>query len=262
MIGERKVAPTNEGAYMGEDYEGMTYYYTPEDAFCPYLNPTREVFDHAPRPFVMFNIIDESEFGVEMAMGRNVIARPHEWSATQLKEIRRLDRLFDQARTSSLVMPGSHMTIEEMRRLGDLHFEHYNFQDADINAFLRYAAGRELLVIETVVNGEVVLVDVSVTVPERNEVCGIFCNWNPKYKRLSPGIYACVLAARDVESRWGVKYNIGQEYTYKQKVATGYEKTYGVALVPDGHPLLLDASEKNPIMAFRRDDLNKVMRGA
>jgi hypothetical protein len=245
---------------MAEEYDGATYYYTPDDAFCPYLNPTREVFDRAPQPFFMFNIVEESPFGVEMVGGRNVIVRPHEWSPEQTKEVRRLDRLFQSAQKTTRVVPGHEMTVEELRRLGGAHFERYGFHAEDLEAFQRYAHQRELLVVEVLIDGEPVFVDVSVTVPEKNEVCGVFCDWSRKFQRLSPGIYACVVAAREIEERWGARYNVGHEYRYKRKIATAFEKTYGVALVPEGHALLAMPSETNPVNSFRREDLNQVMR--
>ncbi|HEX4999932.1 MAG TPA: hypothetical protein VFY29_17055 [Terriglobia bacterium] len=260
MIMQRRTSVSGQTSFMAEDYQGITYYYTPEDALCPYLNPSPEVFEQAPRPFFMFNIVEDSPFGVEMATGRNVIMRPHEWNTDQLKEVRRLDRLFDGARIFSTLIPGNEMTVGELAALGGAHFERYEFRREDLEAFLRFSERRQLLIIEGRIDGHVVFVDLSVTVEENNEVCGIFCNWNRAFSRISPGIYACVAAARESDQRWGVRYNVGHEYQYKRRLATAFERTYGVALVPDGHAILLDQGELNPIMSFRPEDVNRIMR--
>ena len=91
-------------------------------------------------------------------------------------------------------------------------------------------------------NGDLVLTDVSILLPDRHQVYGSFCQWNYDYKNRSPGIYACLLV-----SRWAYRngyryYNLGPvgDYSYKGLFVTDFEPIYAIALTDPDHPLAQD----------------------
>ena len=75
---------------------------------------------------------------------------------------------------------------------------------------------------------------------------------------ISPGIYACILAAEETERRGLGRYNLGIEYPYKLSMATSLETTYGVAKLPPSHPFLDDPT--GPAAVFGREQINQFTR--
>jgi arginyl-tRNA--protein-N-Asp/Glu arginylyltransferase len=97
--------------------------------------------------------------------------------------------------------------------------------------------------------------------PERNQVYGSFCQWNPDYRNRSPGIYACLLAARWTAKNNYRYYNLGPvgDYGYKSLFVTDFEPIYGLALTDLDHALALD--ETSPLHTdFKRSEWNQIYR--
>jgi len=106
-----------------------------------------------------------------------------------------------------------------------------------------------------------VLSDVSMLLPERSQVYGSFCQWNLAYKNRSPGIYACLLAARWTAKHGYQYYNLGPvgDYGYKSLFVTDLEPIYGLAMTDPDHPLALDLS--SPLHTdFKPSEWNQVYR--
>ena len=120
----------------------------------------------------------------------------------------------------------------------------------------------EVLILRmTAPNGELVLTDVSVVLPEYNQVYGSFCQWNRDYKNKSPGIYACLLASRWTAEHGYKNYNLGPvgDYGYKSLFVTEQEPIYAIGLVDPDHPLALDMT--SPIHTdFKPEDINCIYR--
>jgi hypothetical protein len=111
--------------------------------------------------------------------------------------------------------------------------------------------------------GGLVLTDVSILLPANNQVYGSFCQWNRAHKNRSPGLYACLLAARWAAKNGFRYYNLGPvgDYGYKSLFVTDLEPIYGIALCDPQHPLALD--ETSPVHTdFCWDEVNQIYRPA
>jgi hypothetical protein len=109
--------------------------------------------------------------------------------------------------------------------------------------------------------GETVLTDVSVIMPERGQVYGSFCQWNPAFRNDSPGLYACLLAAQWTYDQGYETYNLGPvgDYPYKSLFVNDVEPIYSLAICPPEHALMRDAG--SPLWAdFEVSDWNRLER--
>src|SRR5262249_19530623 len=87
--------------------------------------------------------------------------------------------------------------------------------------------------------GELALTDVSILLPQYDQVYGSFCQWNPTFQSRSPGLFACLLAARWAAENNYPYYNLGPvgDYEYKSLFVTHHEPIYSLALTYP-HPRL------------------------
>ena len=125
-----------------------------------------------------------------------------------------------------------------------------------------YIQDLDVLVIQVhAPNGDLVLTDVSILLPKRQQVYGSFCQWNRDYKNKSPGIYACLLASRWTQKAGYAYYNLGPvgDYGYKALFVTDHEPIFALAMTDADHPLALDPT--SPLHTdFKREDWNQVYR--
>jgi hypothetical protein len=143
------------------------------------------------------------------------------------------------------VVAGNTLTIEDIYEWGGVHFETYYIHSDEVAGFVDYIQNLEVLVIRAFSEeGDLVLTDVSILLPERKQVYGSFCQWNPDYKNKSPGIFACLLA-----SKWALNngyhfYNLGpvDDYGYKALFVTDFEPIFALAMTDKDHPLALDTT--------------------
>lgn len=99
------------------------------------------------------------------------------------------------------VIAGSDLDFDDIYEWGGEHFENCFIDDGEIEGFVDYIQDLDILRIQVYdPDGELVLNDVSIIMPEINQLYGSFCQWNRAYKNRSPSMYACLLA-----SRWAVK---------------------------------------------------------
>jgi len=227
-------------------HNGIDYYTTRWDALCPYIDVSEEMFACAKRPLIIYGLPLDSEYGVPITdqYGLVDVKSVDFWAdARRQRKFREISKRFNAFHIERSVIPGRDLNLADMLEMGGEHFEKCEIATDEVEGFLDYVRELDVLVIRCVdAEGEKVFTDVSILMPKIEQVYGSFCQWNEKYRSRSPGLYACIAACewgRDNGYRY---YNLGPvgDYPYKELFVTDFEPIYGLALVPDGHPLWND----------------------
>jgi len=251
-----------------ESYHGEILYYTNRwDALCPYIDVTQDMLNIARKPFIVYALPPDGAYGVPINDQYGLVhtASPAFWQdPRRVRKFGDLDKLFRNFHYSEDTIAGCELSVDDMYEMGSEHFASYHIHDMEVEGFIDYVRKLEVLVLRVHAdNGDLVLTDVSILMPERDQVYGSFCQWNRDYKNRSPGIYACLLA-----SRWAAKnsyryYNLGPvgDYGYKSLFVTDYEPIYALALTEHDHPLALDTT--SPLHTdFKPGEWNQIHRSA
>jgi hypothetical protein len=246
-------------------HEDILYYTSRWDALCPYIDVTPEMLVMAQKPFIVYAVPPESPYGVPIndKYGLVNVAAPDFWTEPRRqRKFKELEKLCRKLTVTETVMAGHLLTIDEIYEMGRVHFENYYIHPNEVDGFVDYIQTLDVLIIRAFSEeGDLVLTDVSILLPERNQVYGSFCQWNPLYKNRSPGIFACLLA-----SKWAAKngyqfYNLGpvDDYGYKALFVTDFEPIFAIAVTDKAHPLALDMT--SPLHTdFTPDVWNRVNR--
>jgi len=246
-------------------HDEIMYYTTRWDGLCPYIDVSEEMLSAAPRPFVVYAIPPDSQYGVPINDKYGLVDTAADGFWTEPRRMRKFRELDNQYKTftyKETVVPGSELTVDDMFEMGGEHFGTYEIDDREIEGFIDYVRSLDVLIL-TVHDalGELVLTDVSILLPKYNQVYGSFCQWNRAFKNRSPGIYACLQA-----SRWAAKngyryYNLGpvDDYGYKSLFVTDFEPIYALVLTELDHSLMLDPT--SPIhIDFKPEQINQIYR--
>jgi hypothetical protein len=246
-------------------HEDILYYTSRWDALCPYINVTPEMLQMAAKPFIVYALPPESPYGVPIndKYGLVDVAADGFWTEPRRqRKFKELEKLCKCLTVTESVVPGHTLSIEDVYEMGGVHFEAYYIHPEEVAGFVDYIQNLDVLIIRAFSEkGDLVLTDVSILLPERKQVYGSFCQWNPLYKNRSPGIFACLLA-----SKWAAKngyhcYNLGpvDDYGYKALFVTHFEPIFAVAMTDENHPLALDT--KSPLHTdFSPDVWNQIKR--
>ena len=246
-------------------HEDILYYTSRWDALCPYIDVTPEMLQMAAKPFIVYAVPPESPYGVPIndKYGLVDVAAEGFWTEPRRqRKFKELEKLCKRLTVTEIVVPGHTLTIENVYEMGGVHFDAYYIHPEEVAGFVDYIQNLEVLIIRAFSEeGDLVLTDVSILLPERKQVYGSFCQWNPLYKNRSPGIFACLLA-----SKWAAKnsyhfYNLGpvDDYGYKALFVTHFEPIFAVAMTDENHPLALDKS--SPLHTdFKPHVWNKIYR--
>ena len=229
-------------------HEDILYYTSRWDALCPYIDVTQEMLSMAAKPFIVYAVPPESPYGVPIKdrYGLVNVAAEGFWTEPRRKrKFKELEKLCKRLTVTETVVAGHTLKFEDIYEWGGDHFETYFIHPDEVVGFVDYVQNLNVLVIRAFSEeGDLVLTDVSILLPERNQVYGSFCQWNSAYKNKSPGIFACLLA-----SKWAFKndykfYNLGpvDDYDYKALFVTDFEPIFAVAMTCEDHPLALDKS--------------------
>lgn len=249
-----------------ESYHEETLYYTTRwDALCPYVDVSPEMLHMAKKPFIVYAVPPESPYGVPINDKYGLVhaADPEFWiEPRRQRKFKELEKLCKDLVTSIAVIPGNHFTAEDIFALGGEHFANYYIHDQEVEGFVDYIRDLEVLVIQVhAPNGDLVLTDVSILLPERQQVYGSFCQWNRDYKNKSPGIYACLLASKWTAENGYKFYNLGpvDDYGYKALFVTDFEPIFALAMTSPDHPLALDTT--SPLHTdFKPEVWNRIRR--
>lgn len=249
-----------------ESYHDDLLYYTSRwDALCPYVEVTEEMLASVPRPFIVYALPPDSPFGVPINDKYGLVevsSEIFEKDERRSRKFRELEKQYRNFVCSETVIAGKDITVEQVFEMGAQHFENCYIDKREVEGFVDYVRKLDVLVLKVHdAAGELVLTDVSILLPDYNQVYGSFCQWNRAFKNRSPGIYACLLA-----SRWAAKngyrfYNLGpvDDYGYKALFVTHHEPIYALALTEHDHPLALDTT--SPLhVDFSREVWNKIYR--
>jgi hypothetical protein len=256
---------TKENLWVLSEHENIEYFTTRWDALCPYIEVTSEMLEMAPKPFVVYAVPPKSQFGAPIKDRYGLVnALSQEFWADErrTRKFRELDKQFRSFMVSEQVVDGKEITAEYLYQIGGNHFENYWIAEQEVEGFVDYVRNLQVLIIQVIAdNGDVVLSDVSIILPNENQLYGSFCQWDRKYKNRSPGIYACLLATRWAQKNGLQFYNLGpvDEYGYKGLFVTDYEPIYALIVSDLDHPIVTD--ETSPInIDFEKDQINQIYR--
>jgi len=256
---------TAENLCVESYHEDILYYTSRWDALCPYVDVTPAMLAMAPKPFIVYAVPPESPYGVPINDKYGLVHAGSEAFWTQPRRSRKfkeLDKLCKDLVSSFTVVPGRDITADDVYAMGGEHFASYYIHDHEVEGFVDYIRDLELLVIRVhAPNGDLVLTDVSILLPDRQQVYGSFCQWNRDYKNKSPGIYACLLASRWTGEHGYKYYNLGpvDDYGYKALFVTDFEPIFALAMTDPAHPLALDTS--SPLHTdFKPEVWNRIHR--
>ncbi|MDH4478949.1 MAG: GNAT family N-acetyltransferase [Rhodoferax sp.] len=249
-----------------ESFHEETGYYTSRwDALCPYIDVTPEMLDMAQKPFIVYALPPEGNYGVPINDKYGLVHAGSEdfWKdERRARKFRELDKLNKHFSVTEQLIAGKDMTVEQVFALGSEHFDAYEIHAKEVEGFVDYVRDLDVLVLQVHAdNGDLVLTDVSMVLPERDQVYGSFCQWNTDYKNRSPGIYACLLAARWTAKHGYKYYNLGPvgDYGYKSLFVTDFEPIYGLAMTDVQHALALDPT--SPLHTdFKPSEWNQIYR--
>ena len=249
-----------------QSYHESTPYFTSRwDALCPYIDVTPQMLASARKPFIVYALPPEGPYGVFINDNYGLVdtLAPDYWSeARRARKFLELDKLCKHFTVSEKVVSGKHLSVKQVLELGGRHFATYDIHDKEVAGFVDYIQQLDVLIIQVhTAEADLVLTDVSILLPQRDQVYGSFCQWNPCYKNRSPGIYACLLAARWAHRNGYRYYNLGPvgDYPYKSFMVTDLEPIYGIAMTDDNHPLALD--ETSPLHTdFEPANWNQIYR--
>jgi len=229
-------------------HEEIPYYTSRWDGLCPYVDVTPEMLAMAKKPFIVYAIPPESAYGVPIndKYGLVNVADPEFWTEPRRqRKFKELEKLCRSLKVTETVIAGSALSFEDIYEMGGVHFENYYIHTDEVEGFIDYIKDLDVLVIRAFAeNGDLVLTDVSVLLPERKQVYGSFCQWNPEYRKFSPGIFACLLASKWAAANGYRHYNLGpvDDYGYKALFVTEFEPIFAVAMTDPEHPLALDTT--------------------
>ena len=246
-------------------HEDILYYTSRWDALCPYIDVTPEMLQMAAKPFIVYAVPPESPYGVPIndKYGLVDVAAEAFWTEPRRqRKFKELEKLCKRFTVTESVVPGHTLTIEDVYEMGGVHFETYYIHPQEVAGFVDYIQNLDVLIIRAFSEeGDLVLTDVSLLLPERKQVYGSFCQWNPLYKNRSPGIFACLLASKWAAKNGYLCYNLGpvDDYGYKALFVTHFEPIFAVAMTDENHPLALDT--QSPLHTdFSPDVWNQINR--
>ena len=256
---------TKDNLWVLSEHENIEYFTTRWDALCPYIEVTNEMLEMAPKPFVVYAVPPKSQFGapIKDRYGLvNALSQEFWVDERRIRKFRELDKQFRSFTVSERVMDGKEITAEYLYEIGGTHFENYWIARQEVEGFVDYVRNLQVLIIQVIAdNGDIVLSDVSIILPNENQLYGSFCQWDRKYKNRSPGIYACLLATRWAQKNGLQFYNLGpvDEYGYKDLFITDYEPIYALIVSDLDHPIVTD--QTSPInIDFEKEQINQIYR--
>jgi hypothetical protein len=229
-------------------HQDIRYYTCRWDALCPYIDVDAEMLAMAKKPFIVYAVPPEGPYGVPITdhYGLVHVKAPDFWrDPLRERKFKKLDKAFKGFRTTERVVAGKDLTLEQLFVLGGEHFSAYEIHDLEVSGLLDYVQNLDTLIIQVHADsGELVLTDVSILLPARQQVYGSFCQWNYAFKNRSPGLYACLLASRWAARHGYRHYNLGPvgDYPYKNLFVTDLEPIYAIAITDPHHPLALDST--------------------
>ena len=256
---------TKDNLWVLSEHENIEYFTTRWDALCPYIEVTNEMIEMAPKPFVVYAVPPKSQFGAPIKDRYGLVnaLSPEFWvDERRNRKFRELDKQFRSFKVIERVVDGKEITAEYLYEIGGIHFENYWIAEQEVEGFVDYVRNLQVLIIQVIAdNGDIVLSDVSIILPNENQLYGSFCQWDRKYKNRSPGIYACLLATRWAQKNGLQFYNLGpvDEYGYKDLFITDYEPIYALIVSDLDHPIVTD--QTSPInIDFEKEQINQIYR--
>ena len=256
---------TKDNLWVLSEHENIEYFTTRWDALCPYIEVTNEMLEMAPKPFVVYAVPPKSQFGapIKDRYGLvNALSQEFWIDERRIRKFRELDKQFRSFTVSERVIDGKDITAEYLYEIGGIHFENYWIARQEVEGFVDYVRNLQVLIIQVIAdNSDIVLSDVSIILPNENQLYGSFCQWDRKYKNRSPGIYACLLATRWAQKNGLQFYNLGpvDEYGYKDLFITDYEPIYALIVSDLDHPIVTD--QTSPInIDFEKEQINQIYR--
>jgi hypothetical protein len=256
---------TDDNLVVESHHNDIRYYTSRWDALCPYIDVSEDMLERAPKPFIVYALPPDCAYGVPINDQYGLVDTQSEefWSEPRrARKFREYDKLFRHFTYTEDVIPGSSLTVEDVYAMGSEHFASCEIDPREVAGFVDYIQTLDVLLLRVYApDGELVLTEVAIILPDYDQVYGSFCQWNRAYKNRSPGMYACLLASRWTQRNGLRYYNLGPvgDYDYKSLFVTTHEPIYSLALTDPEHPLALDPT--SPLHTdFQIEHWNQVYR--
>ncbi|MEN9712455.1 MAG: hypothetical protein RLY90_716 [Pseudomonadota bacterium] len=256
---------TADNLCVDSEHNDIHYNTTRWDALCPYIDVTEDMLANAPKPLIIYALPPDGPFGVPIndRYGLVDVSQQAFWEEERrARKFKELDKLCKSFVCTEYVVPGKDLTVEDLFEMGGDHFATYYIDDREVEGFVDYIRDLDVLILQAhTPEGDLILTDVSILLPDYQQVYGSFCQWNRDYKNRSPGIYACLMACRWAAKNGYRYYNLGpvDDYGYKALFVTDFEPIYAIGLSDPDHPLALDPT--SPLNTdFKPEQLNQIYR--
>ncbi len=264
-VGHQSFTPAN--LCVKSRHNDILYYTTRWDALCPYVDVSAELIACAKRPLIVFALPPDSSYGVPINdhYGLADIGDPSFWSdSRRVRKFAELSKRFCGFRKEISIVKGKSLDVSQMLEMGGVHFSQCEIELDEIEGFLDYVRNLDVLIVRCFdQNGETIFTDVSILLPEYEQIYGSFCQWNGQYRRISPGIYACLAVCEWGRDNGYHHYNLGPvgDYPYKELFVTTHQPIYAIALVSPRHALWND--QTSPLFTdFPSGSVNTLYRNA
>ena len=258
---------TSANLCIESNHNGIIYYTTRWDALCPYVDVSAELVACAKRPLIVYAVPPDSPYGVPINdhYGLADIGDPSFWDdPRRARKFGELSKRFRAFRTEISVIKGKSLDVPQMLEMGGVHFSKCEIELGEIEGFLDYVRDLDVLAVRCFdQTGEKIFTDISILLPEYQQIYGSFCQWNDQYRRFSPGIYACLAVCEWGRDNGYRHYNLGpvSDYPYKELFVTTHQPIYAIALVSPRHALWRDPT--SPLFTdFPSGSVNTLYRNA
>ena len=242
---------TADNLCVDSEHNDIHYNTTRWDALCPYIDVTEDMLANAPKPLIIYALPPDGPFGVPIndRYGLVDVSQQAFWEEERrARKFKELDKLCKSFVCTEYVVPGKDLTVEDLFEMGGDHFATYYIDDREVEGFVDYIRDLDVLILQAhTPEGDLILTDVSILLPDYQQVYGSFC--------------ACLMACRWAAKNGYRYYNLGpvDDYGYKALFVTDFEPIYAIGLSDPDHPLALDPT--SPLNTdFKPEQLNQIYR--
>ena len=130
---------TEENLLVESDHNDILYYTTRWDALCPYINVTDEMLQSVPKPFIVYALPPDSDFGVPINDRYGLVdtASADFWNdERRARKFRLYDRQFRDFTCTEEVVPGAHLSCSDIYEMGGAHFENCYIDPREVEGFV------------------------------------------------------------------------------------------------------------------------------
>jgi hypothetical protein len=226
--------------------DGYELYTFNKSILIPYETLSKEELDNIKlRPLLLDDLDPKYNIGVGLDSTTDNTIRfisipPTSWENKQKKNEKYISKLNKNFRVEEKILDGSEISEEYLRELGKRHFKKYDYDDFSIKECIEYIQGRKVIVIR-IYDEETNVANLFCIIYNDIEAYYAFTDRieDNKYNRFSLGNYSVYRLIKILERLNIKELNLGSGHTeLKQHLYTRTEKSLGIALIDENHPVL------------------------